>query len=70
MKDAEYVTEIVAIRRVFHRDLIARISQIADLERKWSCKISFPSTELASDKVTVHGPEWQVPHAINELLVS
>jgi hypothetical protein len=40
------------------------------LEKQWNCKISFPSTEQASDVVSVSGPEFQVPNAIYGLLVS
>jgi hypothetical protein len=39
------------------------------LEKTWNCKITFPSTEQASDVVLVSGPEFQVPNAIYGLLV-
>lgn len=42
--------------------------EIDDLEQKYNCKITFPSTEQASDDVTVHGPQWQVPHCVDEFL--
>jgi KH domain len=43
---------------------------IERLEKTWNCKITFPSTEQASDVVLVSGPEFQVPNAIYGLLVS
>lgn len=39
------------------------------MEGKYNCKIVFPSTEQASDEVTVNGPQWQVPHCVDEFLV-
>ena len=69
MKDAEFVSETVVINRLYHRQLIARMNEIEDLERKWNCKIDFPSTEMASDVVTISGPEYQVPQAVDQFLV-
>ena len=69
MKDAEFVSETVVINRLYHRELITRMSEIEDLEKKWNCKIDFPSTEMASDVVTISGPEYQVPQAVDEFLV-
>ncbi|KAK3066276.1 hypothetical protein LTS18_001856, partial [Coniosporium uncinatum] len=66
--DADFVQEHVVINRLYHRELIARMPQIEELEKKWNCKIIFPSTEQASDIVTVSGPEWQVPQAVDEFL--
>ncbi|KAB8076602.1 KH domain protein [Aspergillus leporis] len=66
--DAEYVSERVVINRLYHRELLARITEIDELEKKWNCKIEFPSTELASDVVTISGPEYQVPQAVDALL--
>lgn len=66
--DAEFVTEKVAINRLYHRDLLARLPEIEELEKKWNCKITFPRTEQASDDVTVMGPEYQVPQAKDQLL--
>ena len=43
--------------------------RIEELEKKWNCKIDFPTTEAASDVVTISGPEYQVPQARDELLV-
>jgi hypothetical protein len=69
MKDAEFVSETVVINRLYHRELITRMSEIEELEKKWNCKIDFPSTEMASDVVTISGPEYQVPQAVDEFLV-
>ncbi|MCJ1249493.1 hypothetical protein MMC30_006717 [Trapelia coarctata] len=66
--DAEFVSEKVSINRLYHRELIARISKIEELEKKWNCKIDFPPTEMASDVVTISGPEYQVPQALDEFL--
>ncbi|KAL4780357.1 hypothetical protein BJX76DRAFT_351033 [Aspergillus varians] len=66
--DAEYVSERVVINRLYHRELLARMSEIDELEKKWNCKIEFPSTELASDVVNISGPEYQVPQAVDALL--
>lgn len=57
------------INRLYHRELLAHMSEIDELEKKWNCKIEFPSTELASDVVTISGPEYQVPQAVDALLV-
>lgn len=43
---------------------------IEDLEKKWNCKVTFPSTEQASDVVLISGPEFQVPNATYDLLVT
>ncbi len=56
------------INRLYHRELIARLPEIEDLEKKWNCKIDFPSTEQASDVVTISGPEYQVPQAVDAFL--
>lgn len=69
LKDAEFVSETVVINRLYHRELIARMNEIEELEKKWNCKIDFPSTEMASDVVTISGPEYQVPQAVDEFLV-
>jgi hypothetical protein len=68
-KDAEYVQETVVINRLYHRELITRMSELEELEKKWNCKIVFPSTEMASDIITITGPEYQVPQAVDEFLV-
>lgn len=67
-QDAEFVSETVVINRLYHRELIARLSEIDELEKKWNCKIDFPSTEQASDIVTISGPEYQVPQAVDAFL--
>src|SRR5690606_2695331 len=66
--DAEFVSEHVIIDRLYHRELIGRMNEIETLEKKWNCKITFPSTEQASDVVTITGPEYQVPQAVDEFL--
>ncbi|KAI9798503.1 MAG: hypothetical protein M1833_004770 [Piccolia ochrophora] len=66
--DAEFVQETVVINRLYHRELIARMSELEELEKKWNCKILFPSTEMASDVVTISGPEYQVPQAVDAFL--
>lgn len=67
--DAEFVSEHVPVDRLYHRELIARrMHDIEELEKKWNCKITFPSTEQASDIITVSGPEYQVPQAVDEFL--
>ncbi|CAH0048827.1 unnamed protein product [Clonostachys solani] len=66
--DSEYTSQIVNVDRLYHRQLIARLPEIDELEQKFNCKISFPSTEQASDEVTVTGPQWQVPHCVDEFL--
>ena len=66
--DAEFVTEKVIVNRLYHRELLARMADLERLEQTWNCKINFPSTEQASDEVTVTGPQYQVPKAIDEFL--
>lgn len=68
VQDSEYTSQIVNVDRLYHRQLIARLPEIDELEQKYHCKISFPSTEQASDEVTVTGPQWQVPHCVDEFL--
>jgi hypothetical protein len=68
--DAEFVTESIAVDRLFHRQLIAKMPRIEELEKKWNCKIVFPSTEEASDTIKISGPEYMVPQAVDEFLVS
>ena len=66
--DAEFVSEQVMVDRLYHRELIARMAEIEELEKKWNCKITFPGTEQASDTIIVSGPQWQVPHAVDGFL--
>lgn len=44
--------------------------ELDQLERQWNCRVEIPSTEMASDVITITGPEFQVPKAIDQLLVS
>ena len=66
--DSEFTSQTVTVDRLFHRQLIAHLAQLEELEKKWNCKIIFPSTEQASDDITISGPEWQVPHCVDEFL--
>jgi hypothetical protein len=68
-QDSEYGSQIVHVDRLYHRQLLVRLSDIDDLETKYNCKIVFPSTEQASDEVTVTGPLFQVTHCVDEFLV-
>ena len=61
---------MVTVDRLWHRKLIVRLREIEALESKHNCKIVFPSTEQASDEITITGPQWQVPHCADEFLVS
>lgn len=45
------------------------LAKIQELEKKWGITITFPSSEDASDNITIKGPEWQLPDAVNEFLV-
>ncbi|KAI1496549.1 KH domain-containing protein [Biscogniauxia marginata] len=65
---SEFTSQVVHVDRLYHRQLIGRLQEIDELEKKWNCKIVFPSTEQASDEVTVTGPEWQVPQCADEFL--
>ena len=66
---SEFTSQVVHVDRLYHRQLITRLTEIDELEKKWNCKIIFPSTEQASDEVTVTGPEWQVSLCSDEFLV-
>ncbi|EJT77826.1 KH domain-containing protein, variant [Gaeumannomyces tritici R3-111a-1] len=66
--DSEFTSQIVNVDRLYHRQLLTRLNEIEGLEKKWNCKIVFPSTEQASDEVTVTGPQWQVPQCVDEFL--
>ncbi|KAK3390495.1 hypothetical protein B0H63DRAFT_117091 [Podospora didyma] len=66
--DSEFTSQIVNVDRLYHRQLLARLPDIEELEKKWNCKIVFPSTEQASDEVTVTGPQWQVPMCVDAFL--
>lgn len=69
-QDSEFTSQVVPVDRLYHRQLLARLSDIAIMEKKWNCKIIFPGTEQASDEVTFTGPQWQVPLCVDEFLVS
>ncbi|CAN8102351.1 unnamed protein product [Discula destructiva] len=66
--DSEYTSQVVPVDRLYHRQLLTRLSDIAIMEKKWNCKIIFPGTEQASDEVTFTGPQWQVPNCIDDFL--
>ncbi|KAF2861612.1 hypothetical protein K470DRAFT_230146 [Piedraia hortae CBS 480.64] len=67
--DAEFTSESIPVDRLYHRELITRHKhEIEELEKKWNCKVTFPGTEQASDIVTVSGPEYQVPQAVDVFL--
>jgi len=66
--DSEFTSQIVNVDRLYHRQLLSRLAEIEALEKTWNCKIAFPSTEQASDEVTVTGPQWQVPQCIDAFL--
>jgi len=70
LKDSEFTSQVVSVDRLYHRQLLTRLPEIEELERTWNCKIVFPSTEQASDEVTVTGPQWLVPKCIDEFLVN
>ncbi|KAK4238391.1 hypothetical protein C8A03DRAFT_43859 [Achaetomium macrosporum] len=66
--DSEFTSQVVSVDRLYHRQLLTRLPEIEELERTWNCKIVFPSTEQASDEVTVTGPQWLVPKCIDQFL--
>lgn len=66
--DSEFTSQTVNVNRLYHRHLLSRMSQLEELEKKWNCKIIFPSTEQASDDIVVSGPEWQVPLCVDAFL--
>ncbi|KIY63680.1 hypothetical protein CYLTODRAFT_457903 [Cylindrobasidium torrendii FP15055 ss-10] len=68
-RDKDFVNETVAIPRRYHRTLLGEKSIfIHDIETKTNSRIRFPDKELASDVVTVYGPESQVQIATTMLL--
>lgn len=66
--DSEFTNQTVKIDRLYHRQLLSRLSEIDQLEKDWNCKIIFPSTEQATDELTVTGPQWLVPKCIDAFL--
>ncbi|KAF7320226.1 KH domain protein [Mycena kentingensis (nom. inval.)] len=68
-KDKDYINETVSIPRRYHRTLLGEKSIfIRDIETKTNSHVRFPPKELASDVVTIFGPESQVQIAAAMLL--
>ncbi|KAL0950895.1 hypothetical protein HGRIS_007654 [Hohenbuehelia grisea] len=68
-KDKDYVNETVSIPRRYHRTLLGEKSIfIRDIETKTNSHVRFPDKEIASDVVTIFGPESQVQIAVTMLL--
>ncbi|KAG8984249.1 hypothetical protein FRB94_000336 [Tulasnella sp. JGI-2019a] len=68
-KDKDFTIETVAIPRRYHRILMGEKSIfIKDIESKTGSRVRFPDRELASDIVTILGPESQVHIAAARLL--
>lgn len=64
------MNETVSIPRKYHRTLLGEKSIfIHDIESKTNSSVRFPDKELASDLVTIFGPESQVQIAATMLLV-
>lgn len=69
-QDKDYINETVSIPRRYHRTLLGEKSIfIHDIETKTSCTVRFPDKEMASDLVTIFGPESQVQIAATMLFV-
>ncbi|KAI0034911.1 cytoplasmic protein [Vararia minispora EC-137] len=67
--DKDYMTETVKIPRRYHRTLFGEKSIfIHDIENKTNCHFRFPDKEMASDAVTIFGPESQLQIATAMLL--
>ncbi|KAH9921957.1 uncharacterized protein BXZ73DRAFT_91658 [Epithele typhae] len=67
-KDKDYINETVSIPRRYHRTLLGEKSIfIHDIEAKTNCTMRFPDKEMASDLVTIFGPESQVQIAATML---
>ncbi|KAF7310711.1 KH domain protein [Mycena chlorophos] len=68
-KDKDYINETVSIPRRYHRTLLGEKSIfIRDIETKTNSHVRFPPKEIASDIVTIFGPESQVQIAAAMLL--
>ncbi|KAI0307582.1 cytoplasmic protein [Multifurca ochricompacta] len=68
-KDKDYLNESVVIPRRYHRTLLGDKSIfIHDIENKTNCRIRFPDKEIASDVITIFGPESQIQIAATMLL--
>lgn len=66
----EQTTQVVPVERLIQRDLIARHTEIDAIEKRWQCKIVFPTTEEGTDNIAISGPVWTMPKCVDELLVS
>lgn len=68
-RDKDFVTESVAVPFRYHRTLLGeKAIFIHDIEAKTNSHVRFPNKELASDIVTIFGPESQVHIAAQMLL--
>ncbi|KWU45986.1 hypothetical protein RHOSPDRAFT_24904 [Rhodotorula sp. JG-1b] len=68
-KDKDFIVEMVAIPRRYHRTLLGEKSIfIHDIEGKTNSHVRFPNKETASDIVSIFGPESQVHIAAQMLL--
>ncbi|KAM0789310.1 hypothetical protein ACM66B_000148 [Microbotryomycetes sp. NB124-2] len=68
-RDKDYVVETVSIPRRYHRTLLGdKNIFIHDIEAKTNSIVRFPNKELASDMVSIFGPESQVHVAAQMLL--
>ncbi|KAK3987830.1 meiotically up-regulated gene 60 protein [Cladorrhinum sp. PSN332] len=66
--DTEFTNQVVKVDRLYHRQLLSRLNEIDALEKKFNCKLVFPSTEQATDELVVSGPAWQAAMFIDEIL--
>ncbi|TGZ77250.1 hypothetical protein EX30DRAFT_207035 [Ascodesmis nigricans] len=66
--DADIITESLEIPRLRQRELMTKRPVLDALERKWDCNLFFPSTETASDFVSIKGPQWQLVRFKDEVL--
>lgn len=68
-KDKDFIVEMVAVPRRYHRTLLGEKSIfIHDIEGKTNSHVRFPNKETASDIVSIFGPESQVHIAAQMLL--
>lgn len=68
-KDKDYINESVSIPRRYHRTLLGeKAIFIHDIEAKTNSRVRFPDKELASDVISIFGPESQVQIAATMLL--
>ncbi|ORX54376.1 hypothetical protein DM01DRAFT_1407241 [Hesseltinella vesiculosa] len=68
-KDRDYVARVVRVPARLHRLLIHNHTPFfnEDICKKTNCRLFWPDSELASDDVTLIGPEAQMDLAINML---